>query len=105
MAWLRKAVPWAPRDRLWPVDSCLSHRAMSASGRGSRETSCWLCPFSNMRRLEGKNVLITGASSGIGQAIAVRFAQEGANVAMNYRGEPQEVEQTQEMVRKTRAID
>jgi glucose 1-dehydrogenase len=58
-----------------------------------------------MRRLEGKNVLITGASSGIGQAIAVRFAQEGANVAMNYRGEPQEVEQTQEMVRKTRASD
>jgi glucose 1-dehydrogenase len=44
-----------------------------------------------MRRLEGKNVLITGASSGIGQAIAVRFAQEGANVAMNYRGELQEI--------------
>ena len=56
-----------------------------------------------MMRLEGKNVLVTGASSGIGQAIAVRFAQEGANVAMNYRGEPQEVQQTQEMVRKARA--
>ncbi len=56
-----------------------------------------------MGNLEGKNVLVTGASSGIGQAIAVRFAQEGANVAMNYRGEPQEVQQTQEMVRKARA--
>ena len=56
-----------------------------------------------MGKLEGKNVLVTGASSGIGQAIAVRFAQEGANVAMNYRGEPQEVQQTQEMVRKARA--
>jgi len=55
-----------------------------------------------MRKLEGKNVLITGASSGIGQAIAVRFAQEGANVAMNYRGELQEIEQTQEMVRTHR---
>ena len=32
----------------------------------------------------GKNVLITGASSGIGEAIAIRFAQEGANVAINY---------------------
>ncbi|MEO7650898.1 MAG: sugar dehydrogenase, partial [Bryobacteraceae bacterium] len=30
-----------------------------------------------MLRLEGKNVIVTGASSGIGQAIAVRFAQEG----------------------------
>jgi glucose 1-dehydrogenase len=56
-----------------------------------------------MGKLEGKNVLVTGASSGIGQAIAVRFAQEGANVAMNYRGDPNEVQQTQEMVRKARA--
>jgi len=38
-----------------------------------------------MGRLQGKNVLVTGASSGIGQAIAIRFAKEGANVAINYR--------------------
>src|ERR1700742_4590777 len=37
-----------------------------------------------MTRLQGKNVLITGASSGIGEGIAIRFAQEGANVAINY---------------------
>ena len=36
-----------------------------------------------MRGLEGKNVLVTGGSSGIGQAIAVRFAEYGANVAIN----------------------
>ncbi len=37
-----------------------------------------------MKGLKGKSVLVTGASSGIGQAIAIRFAQEGANVAINY---------------------
>jgi len=34
-----------------------------------------------MKLLEGKNVLITGASRGIGKAIALKCAQEGANVA------------------------
>lgn len=37
-----------------------------------------------MANLTGKNVLITGASSGIGAATAIRFAQDGANVAINY---------------------
>ncbi|MBF6593005.1 MAG: glucose 1-dehydrogenase [Thermaceae bacterium] len=37
-----------------------------------------------MNGLKEKNVLVTGASSGIGQSIAIRFAQEGANVALNY---------------------
>jgi glucose 1-dehydrogenase len=47
-----------------------------------------------MQRLAGKNILITGASSGIGQAIAIRFAQEGANVAINYLSDPAEAEAT-----------
>jgi glucose 1-dehydrogenase len=47
-----------------------------------------------MQRLTGKNILITGASSGIGQAIAIRFAREGANVAINYLSDPAEAEAT-----------
>ena len=51
-----------------------------------------------MRGLKGKNVLVTGGSSGIGQAIAVRFAEYGANVAINYLRQPDEAEDTEEQV-------
>jgi glucose 1-dehydrogenase len=51
-----------------------------------------------MPGLQGKNVLVTGGSSGIGQAIAVRFAEHGANVAINYLTTPDEAADTRAQV-------
>ena len=61
-----------------------------------------------MEGLKGKNVLVTGGTSGIGQAIAVRFAEYGANVAINYLRQPEEATDTEEQVhacvRKVRQV-
>ena len=43
-------------------------------------------------KLKGKNALITGGDSGIGRAVAVAFAKEGANVAIAYLDEQEDID-------------
>ena len=45
-------------------------------------------------KLEGKVALVTGSSQGIGQAIVLRLAEEGANVVINYRSHPEGAQET-----------
>ena len=49
--------------------------------------------------LEGKTALVTGASRGIGRAIAIALAREGADVAVNYREQAAGAEETAAAVR------
>lgn len=45
-------------------------------------------------KLEGKVALVTGSSQGIGQAIAICLAQEGASIVINYPSHPEGAEET-----------
>jgi 3-oxoacyl-[acyl-carrier protein] reductase len=54
-----------------------------------------------MKLLSGKNALVTGASKGIGRAVAIKFAEQGANVAFTYLSS---VEQGEALVNELQSL-
>jgi glucose 1-dehydrogenase len=59
-------------------------------------------------RLAGKAALVTGSSQGIGAAVAIRLAEEGADVIVNYHTHPEGAEEVEKQIqaagRKTAVI-
>src|SRR3954453_1930583 len=51
-------------------------------------------------RLTGKAAVITGADSGIGRAVAIAFAREGADVLISYLSEHEDAEETRRLVQE-----
>ena len=49
-------------------------------------------------KLAGKVAIVTGADSGIGQAVAILFAKEGADVAVAYLSEDEDAKETQKHI-------
>ena len=58
----------------------------------------WAPRFAGSNRLQGKVALVTGADSGIGRAVAVLFAREGADIAISYLCEHDDARKTKAIV-------
>jgi len=56
--------------------------------------------YKGSQKLDGKVALITGGDSGIGRAVAVHFAREGADIAIIYLEEDDDARATKEMVKE-----
>jgi glucose 1-dehydrogenase len=61
---------------------------LHASRRDYNRPSTCLTVFLTIMQLQGKVAIVTGAATGIGKAIAIRFAREGAAVVIDYVGNP-----------------
>ncbi|GJL64744.1 MAG: NAD(P)-dependent oxidoreductase [Nitrospirales bacterium] len=77
-----------PRQQEWPGrDSALRPKADHGE-----DTYC------GAGKLHGRKALITGGDSGIGRAIAIVFAREGADVAISYYNEVEDARETQKWI-------
>lgn len=54
--------------------------------------------YRSSEKLQGKVAIITGGDSGIGRAIALTFAMEGADIVISYFDEHKDAKQTKEMI-------
>lgn len=70
------------------------HKMEGAKPISIRET------YKGADKLKGKVAIVTGGDSGIGRAVAVHYAREGADVAITYLDEDKDAQETAELVKR-----
>ena len=86
--------------RVYPVPPFpKQHQFKSGSEASLKPAPLYEAPFYlGSRKLDDKVALITGGDSGIGRAVAILFAREGANIAIAYLNERQDAKITKQKV-------
>ncbi len=80
------------------IEPMIHEDALPGNERDLDKKPEWEPRYPGSGRLAGKAVLVTGADSGIGRAVAVLFAREGADVAILYLNEHEDAADTQRFV-------
>src|SRR5690606_40860439 len=86
------------------VQTCALPISAQHIAKPGRESALELAPryqapdYRGSGKLEGMKAIVTGADSGIGRAVAVLFAREGADVAIFYLDEHKDAKETARQV-------
>src|SRR6187402_1183719 len=86
----RPSPPFPPQSQSMPG----SEQAMRPKPDHGEET------YRGSGKLAGKVAIITGADSGIGKAVAIAFAREGADILVSYLSEHEDARETEPLVRE-----
>ena len=96
-----KSEPMQAGQRDYPSEFPAKHLEKPGMEADLRPAPMYEAPeYKGSEKLSGKTALITGGDSGIGRAVAVLYAREGADVAIVYLNEHKDAEETKRAVEK-----
>lgn len=91
--------PPRTREASYPADHPAQHLTKPGNEHELQERPRFMAPdYKGSGKLEGRAALVTGGDSGIGRAVAVLFAREGADVAIVYLCEHEDARETERLV-------
>src|ERR1700730_217315 len=92
------SIPSGSADTNNPLSATITSTAVTTSDRTTLGLEQLQSSYRGSGRLTGKKAIITGGDSGIGRAVAIAYAREGADVLISYLSEEEDAAQTKRLV-------